>query len=195
MAPSKKSAKANKTEVATEPPAAADVPPSSPKDAKKTRRGSQSAGDVLKTEEPILKPQELKAFLGEDKDLVISKEVAKLNWKMNTSPASLDESKAMKETPISNPKVRKLNIFFSTGIHVTARAPSTSKHGVTVHDVLMAIHKLYKKKADDELELPVLANIEWGRGADLQAASDEWPAVVLATQKKEQAVTGKKKKQ
>jgi len=40
-----------------------------------------------------------------------------------------------------------------------------------------------------------LANIEWGRGADLQAVSDEWPAVVLATQKKEQAVTGKKKKQ
>ena len=65
---------------------------------------------------------------------------------MNTSPGSLDETKQMKETPISNPKVRKLNIFFSTGIHVTARAPSTSKYGVTVYDVLTAIHKLYKKK-------------------------------------------------
>lgn len=59
MAPSKKSAKASKTEVATEPPATADDSPTSPKEAKKTRRGSQSAGDVLKSEEPILKPQEL----------------------------------------------------------------------------------------------------------------------------------------
>lgn len=65
---------------------------------------------------------------------------------MNTSPAALDEAKAMKETPISNPKVRKLHVFFSTGIHVTVRAPSTAKVGVSVYDVLHAIHKMYKKK-------------------------------------------------
>jgi hypothetical protein len=112
---------------------------------------------------------------------------------MNTSPAALDEAKAMKETPISNPKVRKLHVFFSTGIHVTVRAPSTAKVGVSVYDVLHAIHKMYKKKADDELELPVLANIEWGRGDDLKAASTEWPAVVLVQQKREQAPSGKKK--
>jgi len=39
-----------------------------------------------------------------------------------------------------------------------------------------------------------LANIEWGRGNDLKDASNEWPAVVLAVLKKEQAPTGKKAK-
>jgi hypothetical protein len=39
----------------------------------------------------------------------------------------------------------------------------------------------------------VLADIEWGRGQDLKNASEEWPAVVLVTQKKEQAPTNKKK--
>ena len=48
-------------------------------------------------------------------------------------------------------------------------------------------------QADDELELPVLADIEWGRGGDLKAICPEWPAAVLVTQKKEQAPTGKKK--
>jgi hypothetical protein len=69
--------------------------------------------------------------------------------KMNTSPASLDEAAAMKQTPISDPKVRKLTIFFSTGLHVTARASSTltgKTLGVTVFDVLTAIHKQMKKK-------------------------------------------------
>jgi len=71
--------------------------------------------------------------------------------KMNTSPGALDDAKAMKEVPISNPKVRKLHVFFSTGIHITARASPSSKVGVSVYDVLTAIHKLYKKK----VELPL----------------------------------------
>ncbi|KAI5820597.1 hypothetical protein BZA77DRAFT_301167 [Pyronema omphalodes] len=187
MAPSKKE---KSQTVAAEAPVDTPVSPVDEKkdatDAKKHRRGSSSVTDILK-------PEELKAFLGEDKDLIVAKEVAKLNWKMNTSPATLEDAKAMKELPITTPKVRKLHIFFGTGIHVTARASPSSKTGVTVYDCLTAIHKLYKKKADDELELPVLADIEWGRGQDLKNASEEWPAVVLVTQKKEQAPTNKKK--
>jgi hypothetical protein len=84
--PSKKNAKANakanatKNAVATDPPPvsteAKDVltdMPSSPTEEKKQRRGSASVTDVLK-------PEELAAALGEDKDLVIAKEVQKLNW-------------------------------------------------------------------------------------------------------------------
>jgi hypothetical protein len=69
-----------------------------------------------------------------------------LRRKMNTSPGTLDDWKHLKEIPISNPKVRKMHIFFSTGIHVTARSSPSSKVGVSVYDVLTAIHKLYKKK-------------------------------------------------
>lgn len=185
--PSKKTETAVVNPATASPPTKDDVsePPLSPT-VKKHRRGSSSVTDVLK-------PEELKIVLGEDKDLVISKEVAKLNWKMNSSPMALDEAKAMKEVPVSNPKVRKLNIFFSTGLHVTARASPSSTVGVSVYDVLTAIHKLFKKKADDELENPVLANIEWGRGDDLKNACAEWPAAVLVTQKREQEKTGKKK--
>ena len=66
---------------------------------------------------------------------------------MNTSPGTLEEAKAMKDTPISNPKVRKLHVFFTTGLHVTVRASASAKNGVSVFDVLHAIHKMFKKKA------------------------------------------------
>lgn len=68
---------------------------------------------------------------------------------MNTSPSSLDDAATLKSTPISDPKVRKMTIFFNTGLHVTARASSTvtgKTMGVTVMDVLNAIYKQMKKK-------------------------------------------------
>lgn len=50
-------------------------------------------------------------------------------------------------------------------------------------------------QADDEIELPVLKDLEWGRGDDLKnAEGGEWPAVVLVTQKKDQEIKNKKSK-
>ena len=66
----------------------------------------------------------------------------------------------MKELPATTPKVRKLNLYFSTGLHVTARAGSISKHGVTVYDVLTAIYKMYKKKVPTSLINPPMACVE-----------------------------------
>ncbi|KAI5777572.1 hypothetical protein EDC01DRAFT_678378 [Geopyxis carbonaria] len=188
--PSKKNATKTETSAIDTTKDAPAPEVTSPKPTKH-RRASSTVADVYK-------PDELRQYLGDDKDLKVTKEIAKLNWKMNTSPGSLDEANAMKSVPISDPKVKKLNVFFSTGLHVTARASSTTTGktlGVTVMDVLTAIHKQMKKKADDELELPVLANIEWGRGDDLKTVGGEdWPAVVLVTQKKEVPITNKKSK-
>jgi len=78
-------------------------------------------------------------------------------------------------------------------MHVTARAGVASQVGVSIYDVLHAIHKQFKKKADDELELPVLGNLEWGRSEDLRQ-KPHWPAVVLVAQKKEAPVSHGKKK-
>lgn len=129
---------------------------------------------------------------------------------MNTHPSHLDDWKSLKEVPISNPKVKLLDIYFPLGLHVTARASASSAVGVSVYDVLVAIHKQFKKKvkpfsllslalhangifqADDELENPVLGNLEWGRSEDL-TSKEHWPAVVLVSQKKEAPATGKKK--
>jgi hypothetical protein len=69
-----------------------------------------------------------------------------LRRKMNKSPGTLDDWRQLRDIPISEPRVRKMHVFFSTGIHVTARCSPTSKVGVSVYDVLTAIHKLYKNK-------------------------------------------------
>lgn len=55
-------------------------------------------------------------------------------------------------------------------------------------------HPLTKRtKADDELEMPVLGNLEWGRSEDLRS-KEHWPAVVLVAQKKEAPQSSGKKK-
>jgi hypothetical protein len=44
--------------------------------------------------------------------------------------------------PLTNPRLKAVQIWFETGIQVTAR----NRTGVTVEDGLKAIHKLYRKK-------------------------------------------------
>ncbi|KAI9749840.1 MAG: RNA recognition motif-containing protein [Chaenotheca gracillima] len=147
----------------------------------------------------------------EGKDLVIAKETQKLNWKLNTSPASLDEKDTLKKL-LTNPPVKKIDLHFPLGLEVTAR----NLKGVTIKDALDAIYKQFKKKAsahqtqtrlknkdndvdsrarrrlprekdaDDELEDPILAGFEWDK-------EESWTRLKVH-QKKEGAPAPKGKK-
>ncbi|KAL8676866.1 MAG: hypothetical protein Q9186_006653 [Xanthomendoza sp. 1 TL-2023] len=110
---------------------------------------------------------------------------------LNTSPATLDDKEALKKF-LTTPPVKKIDLHFPLGLEVTAR----NLKGVTIKDALDAIHKQFKKKvlrikvdrADDELELPVLAGFEWDK-------EESWTRLVVH-QKKEGAPSssgGKKK--
>jgi hypothetical protein len=92
----------------------------------------------------------------EGKEIKIAPETQKLNWKLNTSPATLDEKDILAK-PLCIPKVKKIDLHFPLGLEVSAR----NLKGVTIKDALDAIYKQFKKKADDELEDPVLAGFEW----------------------------------
>ncbi|MCJ1372331.1 hypothetical protein MMC20_003555 [Loxospora ochrophaea] len=97
--------------------------------------------------------------------------------------ASLDEKDVLKKL-LTTPPVKKIDLHFPLGLEVTAR----NLKGVTIKDALDAIHKQFKKKADDELELPILAGFEWDK-------DESWTRLVVH-QKKEGAPSGggKKKK-
>jgi len=124
-----------------------DPKPATAEEVKKGhRRASSMAADVYN----ILDLEK------EKKSIKIAPETQKLNWKMNTSPATLDEKDLLKK-PLCIPKVKKIDLHFPLGLEVTAR----NMKGVTIKDALDAIYKQFKKKADDELELPVLAGFEW----------------------------------
>ncbi|KAH0536180.1 hypothetical protein FGG08_006919 [Glutinoglossum americanum] len=116
----------------------------------------------------------------EGKELQIAKETQKLNWKLNTSPASLDDKDALKKF-LTNPPVKKIDLHFPLGLEVTAR----NLKGVTIKDALDAIYKQYKKKADDELDNPILAGFEWDK-------ETSWTKLIVH-QKKEGAPAPKKK--
>ncbi|KAF2083495.1 hypothetical protein K490DRAFT_51497 [Saccharata proteae CBS 121410] len=122
---------------------------SPPKDHKKGhRRASSSVADVYNIAD----------LEKENKDLKIAPETQKLNWRLNTSPAKLDDQDVLKK-PLVVPMVKKIDLHFPLGLEVTAR----NLRGVTIKDALDAIYKQFKKKADDELENPVLAGFEWDR--------------------------------
>jgi len=171
MAPSKKTETTTATVTDGAPPAEAKSPTE-----KKHRRGSSTSETV------VFKPEELAA---EKKPVTIAKEVSKLNWKINTSPGTLDEGNL--DIPLTNPPLKSVTIFFPTGLHVVAR---NLRKGVTIKDALKAIHKQFHKKADDELDLPVLDTIEW---TEFFANDRQNWGAVLVKQKKEAAPTGKKK--
>lgn len=116
----------------------------------------------------------------EGKELQIAKETQKLNWKINTSPVSLDEKETLKKM-LTTPPVKKIDLHFPLGLEVTAR----NLKGVTIKDALDAIYKQYRKKADDELENPVLAGFEWDK-------EESWTRLVVHC-KKEGAPQPKKK--
>lgn len=117
----------------------------------------------------------------EKKEIAIAPETQKLNWKLNTSPATLEDQDVLKK-PLCLPLVRKIDLHFPLGLEVTAR----NLKGVTIKDALDAIHKQFKKKADDELDLPVLAGFEWD--------PEECYTRFIVHQKKEGAPPPSKKK-
>ncbi|KAI4258253.1 MAG: hypothetical protein LQ352_001306 [Teloschistes flavicans] len=95
---------------------------SSPIEEKKGhRRASSSAAGVYNIND----------LEKEGKELQIAKETQKLNWKLNTSPATLDDKDTLKKF-LTIPPVKKIDLHFPLGL-----------------------------EADDELDLPVLAGFEW----------------------------------
>ncbi|PGH19117.1 hypothetical protein AJ80_04195 [Polytolypa hystricis UAMH7299] len=113
-------------------------------------------------------------------ELQIAIETQKLNWKLNTSPASLDDKDDLKKF-LTKPPVKKIDLHFPLGLKVTAR----NLKGVTIKDALDAIYKQYKKKADDELDNPILAGFEWDK-------EESWTQLIIH-QKKEGAPPPSKK--
>jgi hypothetical protein len=137
-------------------------PPKDAKDAK--RRASSSVPEKEGTE------------------LQIAKETQKLNWRINKSPMALeDPEKAALKKFLTTPPVKKIDLHFPLGLEVTAR----NLKGVTIKDALDAIYKQYRKKADDELENPVLAGFEWDK-------EESWTRLIVHC-KKEGAPQPKKK--
>jgi hypothetical protein len=87
----------------------------------------------------------------------VAVETQKTGWKLNTSPSSIDDKDILSKFLVT-PPVKKIDLHFPLGLEVTAR----NMKGVTIKDALDAIHKQFKKKADDELgENPYLAGFEW----------------------------------
>ncbi|CAG8953426.1 hypothetical protein HYFRA_00010175 [Hymenoscyphus fraxineus] len=150
---------------------------SSPKDGateapKEKRRASSSVPGVYNI-------NDLEA---EGTELLIAKETQKLNWRINKSPMGLDDpEKAYLKKHLTTPPVKKIDLHFPLGLEVTAR----NMKGVTIKDALDAIYKQYRKKADDELENPVLAGFEWDK-------EESWTRLIVHC-KKEGAPQPKKK--
>lgn len=118
----------------------------------------------------------------EGKELQIAKETQKLNWRINKSPMGLEEpEKGYLKKMLTEPPVKKIDLHFPLGLEVTAR----NFKGVTIKDAVDAIYKQYRKKADDELETPVLAGFEWDK-------EESWTRLIVHC-KKEGAPQPKKK--
>jgi len=120
---------------------------SSPPKEIKHRRASSSAGEGVRN---------INDLQDEGIELQIAKETQKLNWRINKSPTTVDDPNHLKKM-LTEPPVKRIDLHFLMGLEVTAR----NMKGVTIKDALDAIYKQYKKKADDELENPVLAGFEF----------------------------------
>ena len=146
-------------------------PGTSPTDAKgKYRRASSSMTGVYNIND----------LEKEGIEIQITPETQTLNWKLNTSPTTIDDKDALKK-PLCTPPVKKVDLHFPLGLEVTAR----NLKGVTVKDAVDAIYKQFKNKEDDELDAPYLAGFEWNK---------EFYTKFIVHQKKEAAPAGKKSK-
>jgi len=119
-------------------------------------------------------------------DLQLAKETQMLGWKINTSPSTIEDKEYLKKL-LTTPPVKKIDLHFPLGLEVTAR----NLKGVTIKDACDAIHKQFRKKADDELDLPYLAGFEWDK-------EESWTRLVVHLKKdagpKPSGGGGKKKK-
>ncbi|KAL2109192.1 hypothetical protein VUR80DRAFT_2846 [Thermomyces stellatus] len=117
-------------------------------------------------------------------ELQISPETQRTGWKINTSPSTIEDPSILKEF-LTTPPVKKIDLHFPLGIDLTAR----NMKGVTIKDALDAIHKTYKKRADDELTDPYLLGFEWDK-------EESWTRLVVHLAKTPSVAqqTGKKGK-
>jgi hypothetical protein len=128
---------------------AIDDTPASPTESKiKHRRTSSTVSGVFNIND----------LEKENVDLQIAPETQKLNWKLNSSPSTVDDKDVLKKM-LTTPPIKKIDLVFPLGLEVTAR----NLRGVTIKDALDAIYKQFKKKADDELTDPYLKGFEWDR--------------------------------
>ncbi|KAK3181949.1 hypothetical protein K4F52_006688 [Lecanicillium sp. MT-2017a] len=139
---------------------------SSPPKEKGHRRASSSAAGVMNIND-----------LEKDGiELEIAIETQKTGWKINKSSSTVEDPSILK-IPLTKPPVKKIDLHFPLGMEVTAR----NLKGVTIKDAMDAIHKAYKKRADDELETPYLTGFEWDK-------EESWTRLVVHLQK--EASTG-----
>jgi hypothetical protein len=134
---------------------------SSPPKESKHRRASSSANGVMNIND--LEAQKI--------DIAVAPETQRLGWKINTSPTTVEDKEFLKKM-LTTPPVKKIDLHFPLGLEVTAR----NLKGVTVKDALDAIHKQFKKRADDELDLPYLAGFEWDK-------EESWTRLVVHLRK------------
>ncbi|KAK5390457.1 hypothetical protein LTR67_001350 [Exophiala xenobiotica] len=112
----------------------------------------------------------------------VAVETQKTGWKLNTSPSTCEDPSILKKH-LTEPPLKKIDLHFPLGLEVTAR----NLKGVTIKDALDAIHKQFKKKADDELEEPYLKGFEWD-------PEESWTRLKVHTQKEGLPVSKKGKK-
>lgn len=134
---------------------------SSPPKETKHRRASSSANGVMNIND----------LEEAGTELHIAKETQRLGWKINTSPSTVEDKEYLKKM-LTTPPVKKIDLHFPLGLEVTAR----NLKGVTIKDALDAIHKQFKKRADDELDKPYLAGFEWDK-------EESWTRLVVHLQK------------
>nr|POE54891.1 hypothetical protein CFP56_64564 [Quercus suber] len=128
---------------------AIDDAPASPSESKpRHRRTSSTVSGVFN----ILDLEK------EGVDLQIAPETQKLNWKLNTSPSTIEDKEMLKKL-LTTPPIKKIDLHFPLGLELCAR----NLKGVTIKDAVDVIYKQFKKKADDELDAPYLAGFEWDR--------------------------------
>ncbi|KAN0079250.1 hypothetical protein V8E54_004464 [Elaphomyces granulatus] len=150
----------------------------SPKDEKLEKAEKKGHKRVSSSADGVRNISELEK---EGMKLEVAIETQRLNWKLNTSPSTLDDKEALKKFLVK-PPVKKIDLHFPLGLEVTAR----NLKGVTIKDALDAIYKQFKKKADDEIDKPILAGFEWD-------PEESWTRLVVH-QKKDGAPVSKKSK-
>ncbi|KAJ5131736.1 hypothetical protein N7448_005894 [Penicillium atrosanguineum] len=119
------------------------------KDTKGHRRASSTAAEGV---------WNIKDLEEQKIEITLPIETQKTGWKLNTNPSKVEDKDILKLF-LTNPPVKKIDLDFPLGLHVTAR----NLKGVTIKDALDAIYKQFKKKADDELDHPYLAGFEWDK--------------------------------
>ncbi|KAJ5432488.1 uncharacterized protein N7458_011644 [Penicillium daleae] len=130
------------------PPAPTEKEVKGSKKEKTHRRASSTADGVWNVKD--LEEQKI--------EITLPIETQRTGWKLNTSPSTVDDRDILK-MHLVNPPVKRIDLHFPLGLEVTAR----NSKGVTIKDALDAIHKQFKKKADDELDKPYLAGFEWDK--------------------------------